>query len=109
MTTGILHDFPEGIEKIVRDVRKEMKEGARFGPGEDQEEDGAREILNRIRSKDFPKGLGLDRNEYQSIDSMRSLSVCDWAAKEYFKLLLADLRRYPEFFLNHRSCIPEDC
>ena len=107
MMTGTLPDFPEGIEKIVRDVRKEIKNGKRFGPGEDREEYGALAILDRIRSKDFPKTLGLDRDERRPI--MADPSVCDWAAKQYFKILLADLRRFPEFFLDHQKCEPQDC
>ncbi len=109
MMTGTLPDFPEGIEKIVREVRHEIKAGKHFGRAEDQDEDGAQEIMDRIKSRKTPKRLGLDPSERKPIDAMENLRACDWAGNQYFKILLTDLRRFPEFFLDHQKCGPHDC
>jgi hypothetical protein len=104
-------DWPEGVEGIVRAVRGEVKQKKVLGPSPDNEENAAWEIIRCIRDRGTLKRDGLDPNETPSKRDWHKANreAMEWAAKEYFKLRLIDLRRnhlshHLELFLDHEVC-----
>jgi hypothetical protein len=110
-----LPDFPEGIQQIVRDERKRISREHRDGPNDFRpEEHGAKLVVEKIKNRGLsgdenygiqPKGEIL--NAQTVPDLSKNSEALEWAAEQYFKLLLTDLQRCPEFFLDHQSC--QDC
>lgn len=96
-------NFPDGVEEIVRAVREHIKDRP--------EEYGAKEVMDAISGRGLPPDLGILINK--QIENMRrpqpdltgkNREAIDWAAEQYFKLLLTDLRRFPKYFVNHQEC-----
>jgi hypothetical protein len=93
--------IPEKQQEIIKAVREEKNKSAYFGhSATDAEEDAAREVLIRIvdssiKTKYLP--------EYNPV----SLAVdMEWAALQYFRIRLSDLRRFGRF-ANHELCEPK--
>jgi hypothetical protein len=115
--SGIVLPVPEDIkritdvEKVIRFVSHQMKRGKRFGLTNDLEEGGAHEIIRRIYHRDFEHIDGFDRSNVQVINegayAEENQKILLWAATRYFKILLTDLKRYPEFFQDHQNCEPQ--
>jgi hypothetical protein len=86
-------NFPEGIKEIIVAVGDDLRKHKVMGHSGDSDEDALQEVVNRIRDKGIK-------------DPKKTIEVWDWAAKQYFKLLLIDRRRF-EFFRDHELCDPQ--
>jgi len=111
-------DFPDGVEKVVRDVSAKVRNRQRPGGANDYspEEYGAKELMRQISGRGQSEADGFVlKGENQKTEVLNLSDVVEnsealrWAAQEYFKLLLIDLQRchqlkLGEYFLDHRKC-----
>jgi hypothetical protein len=85
-------DWPEGVRKIVEDVHNEKAGGKFFGHSqENADEDAAQEIVERVKLKATIPGNPLVSEPIKAENNLH------WAAKQYFRLLRIDLRRFNHF------------
>ncbi len=108
-------ELKKAVEKIVRTVREEIKNHQHHGPDDFRpEEHGAELVMENIRSRGLSGKHGLRlkgeiKNPEIVPDLSENMETVEWAAKQYFKLLLIDLYRFPRpaVFKNHSRCTPE--
>ena len=87
-----LADIVKAVYSEAKDGRPKWNLGIK-GPSGDVYEDAVEEIVRRVK---------------EEISGLANQEYLEWAAKQYFRLLLIDLRRFKGMFQDHGSCEPKE-